>query len=179
MAQRLFSPLHWLACIACMLFIAGAAFAQSTEEGEGEGGRGSGSGMEEGGGGRSGGGSGIAPSGPVGNLSYERILNYASRIEVRKDASVIVTETIRVVAAGRQIKRGIYRDLPLRYRTPSGARMRVDFKILDIKRDGKTEAYFTESRSNGIRIYIGRKSYFLPRGVYTYTIKYRMSRMIG
>ncbi|HUT50671.1 MAG TPA: DUF2207 domain-containing protein [Alphaproteobacteria bacterium] len=178
MAQRLFAPLHWLVCFAGMLFIASVAFAQSTEEGEGErGGGGSSGGMEEGGSGASGGG--IAPRGPVGNLSYERILDYASRIEVRKDASVIVTETIRVVAAGRQIKRGIFRDLPLRYRTPNGARMRVDFKILDIKRDGKTEAYFTESRSNGIRIYIGRKSYFLPRGVYTYTIKYRMSRMIG
>jgi uncharacterized membrane protein YgcG len=188
MVQRLLFSLRWLLCLAGALAIANAAFAQSSmEEGGGDRGggvdRGSGSsgggGAESEGGGADGRGSGITPGGPVTNLSYERIVNYDSRVEVKKDAGVIVTETIRVVALGRRIKRGIYRDLPLRYRTPDGARMKVGFKILEIKRDGKTEAYHTESRSNGIRIYIGRKSYFLPRGVYTYTIKYRMSRIVG
>jgi uncharacterized membrane protein YgcG len=183
MLQRPILQVFRLFFFACAFVIAGAAFApgtvfaqgSGTEEGEGGGSTG---GMEEGGG-SGGSAGGTVPRGPVRNLTYERILNYASRIEVRKDASVVVTETIRVVAARNRIKRGIYRDLPLRYRTPDGARMRVGFKILDIRRDGKSEPYFTESRSNGIRIYVGRKSYILPRGVYTYTIKYRMSRMIG
>jgi len=114
----------------------------------------------------------------VSNAS-ERILDYRSRIEVERSGSVMVTETIRVIALGRKIKRGIYRDLPTRYRTASGARMTVGLEILEIRRDGKKDGWHTESRSNGVRIYIGRKKYLLPRGQYTYTIKYRMTRMVG
>jgi len=39
-------------------------------------------------------------------------LSFDSRVEVRPDASLVVTETIRVRAEGREIKRGIYRDFP-------------------------------------------------------------------
>jgi len=180
MTQRILAPLHWFFCFACALTVASAAFAEAEAEAEGEGGGSGGSSSmeEERGGGRD---SGAAPPRrrPVGSLSFERILDYASRIEVQKDAGVVVTETIRVVAAGRKIRRGIFRDLPLRYRTASGARMRVDFQILSIQRDGKPDGYHTEPRANGVRIYVGRKSTFLPRGIYTYTIKYRMSRIVG
>jgi len=160
---------------AAAIISAAPAVAQGTNESEG----GGSGGLEEGE--TPGGGGATDPRIPriPRSLQHERILNYDSRIVVQKDASVIVTETIRVVAAGRRIKRGIYRDLPLRYRTRSGKRMSVDFKVLDIRRDGKPDGWFTESRSNGVRIYVGRKSHFLPRGVYTYTIKYRMSRIVG
>ncbi|MCZ6862533.1 MAG: DUF2207 domain-containing protein [Alphaproteobacteria bacterium] len=147
-----------------------AALAQGSED-------------EGGGGGRTGGSGGsiVTPRRPApqANLNSERILDYRSRIEVERSGAVTVTETIRVVALGRKIKRGIFRDLPTRYRTKSGARMKVGLQILDIRRDGKRENWRTESRSNGIRIYIGRKTYFLPRGIYSYTIKYRMTRMVG
>ena len=46
----------------------------------------------------------------------ERINHYHSDIEVQKDGSLAVTETIQVTAAGRKIKRGIYRDFPTRYK---------------------------------------------------------------
>ena len=39
--------------------------------------------------------------------SAERILGYQSEIEVRADASMEVTETIRVQAEGEAIRRGI------------------------------------------------------------------------
>ncbi|MHA1538437.1 MAG: DUF2207 domain-containing protein [Alphaproteobacteria bacterium] len=142
-------------------------------------------GEDEGGGGggasRGGAGSGggiVTPHRPA-VMSRERILDYRSRIEVERSGAVTVTETIRVVALRRKIKRGIFRELPTRYRTASGARMKVNLEIVDIRRDGKKDSWHTKSRSNGIAIYIGRKNYFLPRGIYTYTIKYRMTRMVG
>ncbi|BBO83785.1 hypothetical protein DSCO28_43510 [Desulfosarcina ovata subsp. sediminis] len=52
-------------------------------------------------------------------------------------------------AAGKQIRRGIYRDFPTRYRNDrSGEVVRAD--VLEVSRDGRSEAYRTESLSNGI-----------------------------
>jgi hypothetical protein len=53
----------------------------------------------------------------------ERILSFASAITVDPDASMLVTETIKVVSSGDQIKRGIYRDFPRPTRTGPGTPM--------------------------------------------------------
>lgn len=52
---------------------------------------------------------------PSARAQSERILDYHSDIEVRSDASMVVTETIRVVSTGNRIRHGIYRDFPTRY----------------------------------------------------------------
>ena len=44
----------------------------------------------------------------------ERIISYYSDIQVAADASLHVTETIRVQAEGREIRHGIFRDFPTR-----------------------------------------------------------------
>ena len=54
------------------------------------------------------------------SIADERILNYHSDITVHQDASMTVTETITVRAERNQIKRGIYRDFPTRYKDDSG-----------------------------------------------------------
>lgn len=46
----------------------------------------------------------------------EKILRFHSDITVHPDASMTVRETIRVQSAGVQIKRGIYRDFPTKYK---------------------------------------------------------------
>ncbi|HEX5038242.1 MAG TPA: DUF2207 domain-containing protein [bacterium] len=109
----------------------------------------------------------------------ETILNYHSDITVNPDASMDVTETIRVVALGDKIDHGIYRDFPFEYRTPWGFRQSVDFEILSIQRDGRPEPYHTEGQSNGLRIYIGSKDVSIPSGVYTYAIRYHTDRQLG
>ncbi len=109
----------------------------------------------------------------------ERILAYASDIAIHEDAAVTVTETIRVAATGDRIKRGIYRDFPTRYQDRYGNRVRVDFQLLSVKRDGKAEPFHTEDQSNGVRVYAGSANVFLPPGIYTYEISYRTSRQIG
>ncbi len=110
---------------------------------------------------------------------HERILDFRSNIEVHRDGAVTVTEIIKVVSTGREIKRGIYRDFPTTYKDRLGNTVRVGFKVVDVLRDGRPEPYRLDARTNGIRIYIGQKDVLLKRGTYTYKITYRTTRQIG
>lgn len=86
---------------------------------------------------------------PVGTQAQdERILSYDSRIDVFTEGDVVVTETIRVLAAGRKIQHGIYRDFPTRYRNNRGNQVVVRFDVLEVRRDDRPEAYHTQSLSN-------------------------------
>ena len=92
---------------------------------------------------------------------------------------MVVTETIRVVAAGQKIRRGIYRDFPTRYRNNRGSQVTVRFEVLEVLRDNRPDAYHTEQQSNGTRVYMGKKDVLLQPGEYTYTLAYRTDRQIG
>ncbi len=109
----------------------------------------------------------------------ERILDYHSRIEIQADASVIVTETLRVRSRQAQIRRGIYRDFPTRYRDRFDNRVRVDFEVLEVLRDGVTEPWFTERRPNGVRVNTGSDAFLPGPGDYTFTLRYRTNRQLG
>ncbi|MEE3179337.1 MAG: DUF2207 domain-containing protein, partial [Verrucomicrobiota bacterium] len=93
-----------------------------------------------------------------------------------KSGSLLVTETIRVRAGGKEIKRGIFRDIP---RLREGRKGKNPFEVLSVKRNGKKENYRTsEIGQGGIRIRIGRRSAFLKPGFYTYEIIYRTGRQL-
>lgn len=108
----------------------------------------------------------------------ERILSFDVQVEVGVDATLVVTETIRVRAEGKQIRRGIYRDFPIRYLEPSGTWRYVGFGLTDILRDGEGSAYRSEFTGNVQRIYIGDADTFLRNGEYTYTIRYWTRRQL-
>lgn len=109
----------------------------------------------------------------------ERILSYDSDIRLEQDGSMRVQETIRVYAAGDNIKHGIYRDFPTEYKDKLGIRKHVPFELLSITRDGQPEDYHTSSRSNGIRVYIGPRFSNVPVGEHTYVITYETDRQMG
>ena len=109
---------------------------------------------------------------------FERIVHYHSDIQVQKNRDVLITETIKVYAGGQEIRRGIFRELPLSYEY-KGGNWKVRFELLEVLRDGKVEPYHTENMSNGIRIYAGEKETFLDNGFYTYTLKYRVHHVLG
>jgi hypothetical protein len=111
-------------------------------------------------------------------FAREEILSYISQIEVQPDGTLDVTETIRVRAERRQIRRGIYRDFPTRYTRDDGLYQRAGFKVLQILKNGQPEPYHTETQAFGVRVYIGDKDVFIPAGVYTYTIRYRTTRQL-
>jgi hypothetical protein len=111
--------------------------------------------------------------------SAEVISRFASDITIGRDASLMISETIEVVAEGRDIRRGIYRDLPTRFEDRLGNQITVAYEILAIERDGRSESFDVEGLSNGIRIRIGRADQFLDQGPHTFKITYRTSRQLG
>ena len=116
---------------------------------------------------------------PAYSAQSERILDFNSRMQVQQDGTMTVTEEIRVVCAGRQIKRGIYRDFPTKYKDRYGNTVKVGFEVLEVLRDGISEPYHFKELSNGKRVYIGKKEIFLKPGTYTYTITYKTDRQLG
>lgn len=109
----------------------------------------------------------------------ERIHNYHSQIEVLEDGSLKVTETIEVTAAGREIKRGIYRDFPTLYPSKYLIPIEVPFDVVSVERDGKPEPYHTERLSNGVRVKVGRENRMVPKGKHTYKITYTTNYQLG
>ena len=109
----------------------------------------------------------------------ERILRYHSDVAVERDGTVTIREQITVQSQQRSIRRGIYRDFPTRYRDRLGNRVVVDFEVLEVRRDGQPEPWFTEQRSNGIRVNTGDDNLLPGPGTYTFTIIYQTGRQIG
>ncbi len=108
----------------------------------------------------------------------EYIRSYNSDIRIAADGELTVTETITVNAEGNRIRRGIFRDFPLTMEDAKGRTIRVGFDLVSVTRDGRPEAFHTETISRGIRIYAGGEDTFLSPGEHTYAITYRSNRQI-
>jgi len=120
----------------------------------------------------------FSPS-PAEGRTKEGITDFSSHILINADSSLTVTETITVVARGRRIKRGIYRDFPTDYKDRTGNTVRVGFILKQVLRDGQPEPHHQQRTARGIRVYLGDKDVFLSPGVYTYQITYRTTFQLG
>lgn len=107
-----------------------------------------------------------------GSLAREEIRNFQADIEVRADASIEVTETITVNAEGIDIRRGIFRDIPLRTLDGWGLWAENGFDLIEVLQNGQPVPYSTEWQGRFYRIYIGDADVFIPSGKHTYTIRY-------
>lgn len=108
----------------------------------------------------------------------EEILDYAARIAIGTDGVLDVTETIIVRAEGDNIRRGIYRDFPLRFRDAGGGIREVSFDLLGVTRDGAPEPHRLEWGSGIVRVYAGSADVLLRPGEYTYEFRYRTDRQL-
>lgn len=108
----------------------------------------------------------------------ERITNYDVVIQIEMDRSIMVTENISVYAAGSQIKRGITRSLPTS-RNFQGKRKAMRYRIQEILRDGRKEAYHTKTEGGYKTLYIGEEDVYLSPGYYTYSITYKVPHQIA
>ncbi len=114
---------------------------------------------------------------PLAATAREQINDFTVEIEVRKSGDIFVTETIKVMAEGAQIKRGIFRDLP-RYYLKNNTRYSYDYDIRRIERDGRREPYAIERDGNAMRIRIGDADVFLDQGVHEYVIEYAVRNQV-
>lgn len=109
----------------------------------------------------------------------ERIHAYHADVFVHPGGELTVTETIEVTAEGRDIRRGIYREFPTRYRDPLGNHYRVGFDVESVTRNGAAEDWHSETQSNGVRVYIGHADRMLAAGRHTYRIRFHTNRQLG
>ena len=110
-------------------------------------------------------------------LAREEIRSFTSDVILNTDGSVDVTETIEVNAEGSEIRRGIYRDIPVVMLGSGGGKVRPGLEVMGVTRDGDQEMYRVERMGNFLRIWIGNPDYFLDYGVHSYVIRYTMTRM--
>jgi uncharacterized membrane protein YgcG len=114
------------------------------------------------------------------DASADKILSFQSDIRLELDGSMTVTESITVYAGNDyNIKHGIYRDFPTRYRDLYRNTLNVEFNVVRVLRDGETEPYHIEAIRNGKRVYIGSGDKIVARGVHVYSITYETDRQIG
>src|SRR4029078_8281373 len=109
----------------------------------------------------------------------ERIQRFISDVDVQRNGDLLVTETIEIWTEGRQVKRGILRDVPTVYHRTDGSRVEVGFTVQDVTRDGSAQAFATEKMANGMRVGIGSAGRSINTGAHTYVIRYRTTRQIG
>ena len=109
----------------------------------------------------------------------EKILSFVSSATVFEDSSLEVREEITVNAEGRKIQRGIYRDFPTRYRDSTGRLVSIDFSVRSALLDGREIPFAVNSRSDGVRVYLGDPKRRAPPGKQTYTLVYRVDGVLG
>lgn len=109
----------------------------------------------------------------------ERVHSYAVHMRLLADGNLEVDEHVLVEAHGGLVRRGLFRDFPTRYRDRFGNRVEVDFQVLGLQRDGAPEPYFTESRSNGVRVNFGTDELLPVPGLFHYVLRYRTRHQVG
>lgn len=105
----------------------------------------------------------------VGLFAQERILFFDAQAYVNNDGSVSIVENITVNAEHQQIRRGLYRDIPLRF----GENIQIE----GLRMDHAPHPFFTEKISGGIRVNFGDDRY-IERGQHTYSFAYKMFDVI-
>lgn len=108
----------------------------------------------------------------------ERIISFHSDINVDKKSALNITENINVHSLGINIKRGIYRALPLS-RNLNNKTQKVKYDIISVKKNGVEEDYHEETGDGYLKIYVGSKDVILSPGDYNYEIKYKTENQIG
>lgn len=111
-------------------------------------------------------------------LAREEILSFVADVTVDKDGSLLVSETITVNAEGTDIRRGIYRDIPMRAQDDWGLWAKNGFDLQAVEHNGEKSPYHTEWIDRFVRIYIGDADTLIPRGEHTYRIVYRTTRQL-
>lgn len=105
------------------------------------------------------------------------IENFSSNIIVNKDTFVNVTEAIEVDFRNLE-KHGIYRTIPVKYKTEYGNNLNIDLKVESITDEvGNLLKYSKSKKGNSVELKIGDPN-ILITGKQTYVIDYEISRVI-
>lgn len=109
--------------------------------------------------------------------SDERIKNFDVIYSIQKNAVVNVEETI-VYDFGQYEHHGIFRDIPIYYKTSVGNQSAKISNIHVVDETGKVYRFSSYTKGNDLEIKVGDPN-FLLSGVKTYNISYTVSNAIG
>ncbi|OGB97283.1 hypothetical protein A3F06_00970 [candidate division TM6 bacterium RIFCSPHIGHO2_12_FULL_36_22] len=112
-------------------------------------------------------------------FAQEKIRLFDVIITIHKNGWMDVEEKITVNAKGIAIRRGIVREIPLRYRILGIFNYLPKFTLNKILHNDQPAAYHVETVYNGKHIFIGSKHAFIRPGTHTYTIDYSTNKNIG
>ncbi|MCP1629257.1 putative membrane protein YgcG [Citrobacter amalonaticus] len=106
--------------------------------------------------------------------AYEHILSFDSRASFNPDGSMEMQENIKVLSLGNEIRRGIFRTLPLTWNRQDGKIFSVDYAIKSVSRDGAAESYSLDRATKTLTVRIGSAERILKPGIYQYEIRYQV-----
>lgn len=116
----------------------------------------------------------IAVASPTATRAGESIRSFDSSVEIRRDGSQLVRESITALFEGGRIRYGIHRDLP---GFTSGSRDRAAYAVLSAQIDGEDAEYEVETTRDSIRVKLGKwnRNRSLPKEEHTFTLTYETS----
>lgn len=110
--------------------------------------------------------------------AQEKIYSFHAQLHVQKNALLTVTENIKIRAEGDVFQHGIFRSFPLN-RNINNRNVRIEYDVLSVSKNGKTEPFFTQEKGDEFYLYIGDKDTNLAHGDYAYEIVYSSEQQIG
>ena len=105
------------------------------------------------------------------------IETFESHIVVHEDASIVVTEKLKV--RFNRERHGIYREIPYKYRTEMGETLRMPVKVLGVTNDaGRKLTSKVTTEGSVVNIRIGDADRYV-NGQQTYVITYKVENALG
>ena len=108
---------------------------------------------------------------PIFAFASESISLYEVKIDISEDSRVTVLETI-TYDFGDNSRRGIFRNIPVKYKTPYGNRV-VELKLVSVSRDGFPEEYTDKKSGRDRAVKIGDPDVYIE-GEHVYRITYEV-----
>ena len=112
-------------------------------------------------------------------LADEYIRSFSSEIQIYEDGAIRVTETIIANCEGKNIRHGIYREIPIKYNKGLGLVLDSHFNLLSVEIDGKRASYHTKINGFNIRIYMGSSRQYISKGMHEFKLSYEMEGMLS
>jgi len=104
-----------------------------------------------------------------------RITEFLAEIEVLSTGEITVSETLDVLFYTPH--HGIFREIPVSYRRPTGENLTIGVKITSITSDDSAVPYTTKRSGRNLVIRIGDPDRTIT-GAHTYTIRYAVNRAL-
>lgn len=108
----------------------------------------------------------------------EHIKYFKSEIFVLSNGKINVSEEITVDSQGVDIRRGIIRQLPIKYKNSQGYSENIDLNVLEVYRNGIKEKYRVKKTNFALEIHIGSDYKMLEKGDHTFKIVYQADRVL-